>query len=518
MSLDWPAGIAPLELPDFETRARKLRYQALGALCKKQDLTYLMTAHHKDDQAETILMRLVSGAAGMNLQGIKGCTGIPECWGSHGVHESGRYEIGEESLIEWKRLGQNKHPQDHELSTVSRSIIEGGGVHIIRPLLAFEKLNLIKTCEANEVAWEEDRTNQECWRNSRNAIRSLLKDNLLPLALRQDSVLHLVDRITARKFSMTLQVRKELARCAILNLDLRSGVLTVRMPKTLGECDSKLHKDPVASRQQIAARLLEYFVSKITPFETIRLQSLQNAVEAVFEDCTSSQSIKTLDCLTFTAGGVTFQRKYPPYAQQELSQSLGLEPMYIWSLSRQPFRSPPHSLLAPRLSHILHQSRSSTRRLGLPSQAKEIWTAWQLWDGRYWIRIKNLSDHTLSVRSLCKDDMRCIQNAMSRDAWRALCATIRQTAPGKIRWTLPAIIEKHRDGMRQDKVLVLPSLGRVGRVEITDQNGAAKLEWDIRYKSVTLRMIDGIFDPRIDDFQTNIVSGNDKDIITSWED
>src|SRR5690606_38645747 len=54
-----------------EEAARQARYAALGDLCREHGAPLLLTAHHADDQAETVLMQLLRGA------GLPGLSGMP---------------------------------------------------------------------------------------------------------------------------------------------------------------------------------------------------------------------------------------------------------------------------------------------------------------------------------------------------------------------------------------------------------------------------------------------------------
>lgn len=54
----------------IEAAARQGRYQALGELCAKHQLSTLLTAHHIDDQAETLLIQLLRGSGPRGLGGM----------------------------------------------------------------------------------------------------------------------------------------------------------------------------------------------------------------------------------------------------------------------------------------------------------------------------------------------------------------------------------------------------------------------------------------------------------------
>jgi tRNA(Ile)-lysidine synthase len=58
--------------------AREARYQALSAWMSVHSVPTLLTAHHLDDQAETLLMRLLRGTGVAGLAGIRACRSLGE--------------------------------------------------------------------------------------------------------------------------------------------------------------------------------------------------------------------------------------------------------------------------------------------------------------------------------------------------------------------------------------------------------------------------------------------------------
>lgn len=61
----------------LQQSARVARYLALGDWLKKEAIPVLATAHHADDQAETLLMRLQRGAGVAGLAGVRARTLLP---------------------------------------------------------------------------------------------------------------------------------------------------------------------------------------------------------------------------------------------------------------------------------------------------------------------------------------------------------------------------------------------------------------------------------------------------------
>lgn len=56
---------------NFESNARKIRYNFLEKIRKQENIDYTFTAHHFDDQFETILMKFIDGSDEITKQGVR---------------------------------------------------------------------------------------------------------------------------------------------------------------------------------------------------------------------------------------------------------------------------------------------------------------------------------------------------------------------------------------------------------------------------------------------------------------
>ncbi|MEJ8574089.1 tRNA lysidine(34) synthetase TilS [Microbaculum marinum] len=111
---------------DIAAAAREARYRLLVEACAAHGLSHLVTAHHRDDQAETLLMRLARGS------GVDGLAAMPEA-------------------SDWR-----------------------GVVHL-RPFLGTAKARLGATLARFGQTWIEDPSNRDD-RFARSRIRALMPD------------------------------------------------------------------------------------------------------------------------------------------------------------------------------------------------------------------------------------------------------------------------------------------------------------------------------------------------------
>jgi tRNA(Ile)-lysidine synthase len=115
---------------NLAARARAARYDALCDWAGERRLTFIATAHHLDDQAETLLMRIARGA------GLSGLAGV--------------------------------RPLTDYVGTTASAIL-------VRPLLGWRKMELRNIVDACGLAAVEDPTNEDD-RLDRTAVRRLLAE------------------------------------------------------------------------------------------------------------------------------------------------------------------------------------------------------------------------------------------------------------------------------------------------------------------------------------------------------
>ncbi|MDG5750119.1 tRNA lysidine(34) synthetase TilS [Qipengyuania sp. XHP0211] len=114
--LDVPCTIININLAkgNVQQEARRARYSTLAQWATRERLELILTAHHADDQAETLLMRLNRGS------GLAGLAGVRE-----------------------------------------RRLIEGTDIELARPLLGFRRSELQAVIDGAGVAVADDPSNRD---------------------------------------------------------------------------------------------------------------------------------------------------------------------------------------------------------------------------------------------------------------------------------------------------------------------------------------------------------------------
>ena len=93
--------IRPAKGANLQSRARAMRYEALGKLADENGFDWIATAHNRDDQAETVLFRLLRGTATAGLSGI--------------YPRSGRIV---RPLLDWSREKIERYAKEHDVPFV----------------------------------------------------------------------------------------------------------------------------------------------------------------------------------------------------------------------------------------------------------------------------------------------------------------------------------------------------------------------------------------------------------------
>ena len=124
-------AVQPSAGEGVEAAARRARYAALGRMCREQGAHLLLFAHHRDDQVETVLLRLFRGT------GVAGMAGMPA-----------------------------SRPLD--------ALGDGQGhVQLLRPWLEVSRADIDGYCMAHGLRWIDDPSNADT-RFARNALRAQL--------------------------------------------------------------------------------------------------------------------------------------------------------------------------------------------------------------------------------------------------------------------------------------------------------------------------------------------------------
>jgi tRNA(Ile)-lysidine synthase len=157
-------GAAPAH--GIQAAARDARYRLLEDWCAEQGVLHLLLAHHQDDQAETVLLRLARGSGPDGLAGMS-------------------------------------------------AVVERAQCRVLRPLLTVPRARLVATLQSLGQGWIEDPSN----RDPRYA-RARLRQGLAPLAeagVTSERMAAIAVRLGRVRVALEAEVARLLARCAAID-------------------------------------------------------------------------------------------------------------------------------------------------------------------------------------------------------------------------------------------------------------------------------------------------------------
>lgn len=382
-----------------------------------------MLAHHKDDQAETILLRLNAGYTGTGLAGIQSRARIPECAGMYGVYAGG----GPPAI---------SHGEHGEVMRVAT-----GGIEIVRPLLQFSKVELYKLCHENGVSWVEDATNQIVSLTPRNAIRNMLKNKRLPQALSKPALIRLAD-IKGEQMAATKRAAADVLERLDRTISYKTGTLKF-------EVTSSIHE---MLNQPTVLGVLKRLANRVSPQVDISKPQLVSASLQVFPHVSSADGESKGPGLPVTRVFTTADVLWEGNETQDDNTK------WRWQLSRQrPSKPFP---LCKWSSEVLGNSESKT------------YGTWQLFDGRYWVRAYHAERKPLVLQMLSEDTLKRTRQSVSKQRRLELDNLLHEFAPGRLRFTLLAFVDDETG-----EVSALPTLQwRTGH--------SKSLRWEIQYKQL----------------------------------
>ncbi|KAM7201249.1 hypothetical protein V8F20_004995 [Naviculisporaceae sp. PSN 640] len=467
--------INPHDLPNFETVARQKRYNRIASMCSPTKAVSVFTAHNEDDQYETVLMRLLSGHGYRGLQGMRAATDIPECYERHGVYQSGyvddqmraapvyntRPTVREiksmkrelrsridPSNFAWEWLRGSKadptslYQREYDgIATGSRQApklapmdIEDGGIMLYRPLLNFSKDRLIATCLENKIPWFEDKTNHDPSFTMRNAVRHMCKNYTLPVALQKPAILEFSRRCRDKVAAQKAETDRLFKRTTIHDFEPNVGTAVVELPKFSFPRSPRLSLTSFHRRQKriahyriIAALLIQRLLSLVTPErELTPIKNLDYLVTLLFPNLAISETEVSYPPKPYVICGVHFTPLIGNYSPR-------------WLISRAPY---PSNVPRPRNSQspLRYEHRYGRNQDKWPWRG---WPPWKLYDGRYWIRMRHRLPALVEMAPFEPEHHKPFREALAdNEARTVLALMLKRYAPGKVRYTLPAIYAK----------------------------------------------------------------------------
>lgn len=220
-----------------EDALREIRYAFFEKLVEKHSFDVVALAHHQDDQAETVLMRLIRGSGSLGLSGIRY---------QRGIYVRPFLNISKSELLAF--LEQSDIPYRLDKSNTENTYFRNKVRNVLIPLLETYNPRIRKVLSDTAFTLQEEQSSKEgvsvlvatknkshvsfplaSWQaipkeSQVKALRELFSQNRLPLPTKSLSEALLSDLRMVRKKGSTKDFFREYAR---LSLTLNDGMIDI---------------------------------------------------------------------------------------------------------------------------------------------------------------------------------------------------------------------------------------------------------------------------------------------------
>lgn len=423
LTMLWSREVDFGSMKDFEKLARRKRYRLIAEAALSQNIRYLFTGHHGDDQIETLLSRLVRDQQLLksSFLGISELSPIPECEDVFGARPT--------SDVFANLLSDPDHIQDAETSNTEHQNVSNesrAGLQLVRPLLTVPKHSLLATCVHNDVSFVNDPTNFDPTITVRNAIRYLRSNYQLPYALSGESLLRLRHQAAVNHDKAVQQARHVALQCRLHHVSNDGLYLAFELPSSY----STLPELDISGFAYFLGRVAEL----VSPLPSSRIPSTLDEifVRRFLHKCRPSERGGLLNIC-----GVIFH-----ITNGTSAKNGGFINVVV-------FREPPRQAEMKRLRCDLCPVTEVKRE----SSSSTYTTRWLLWDNRIWIRaLSPVATELQNLRIISSADIyKTTHDLRGRDIDYA--KSLLKTLPEKARGSVPIL-------SRGPRIIGLPTFGK----------------------------------------------------------
>jgi len=218
----------------LEDAARRVRYDAFRTAAQRHSTNRLALAHTADDQAETVLMRLLRGA------GLTGLTGIPP---ARPIAPPARRDTSSPA-------GTSSAARIVPPRSVTEELL------VVRPLLGVWRDELLAYLAAEGLSYRQDPSNHDP-----QFLRNRLRHQLVPLLEREynPNIKALLVQLAEQCRTDAVYLQAEVQRYWKRLVKLRDGALAVDL--------IRLRKQPPALQRQLMRRAIQQVQGDLAGFE-----------------------------------------------------------------------------------------------------------------------------------------------------------------------------------------------------------------------------------------------------------